>query len=94
MESAIERKCKRSPEIPDRKFEGGVCISESEVLVRYAVFLMFLKAALGAWHVFRVKILTSYRFIAYKQYICCIYGRILIPKMEKRFGYPVIFVCF
>ena len=31
MESEIERKCcKSSPEIPDRKFEGGVCISESD----------------------------------------------------------------
>ena len=77
MESEIERKCcKSSPEILDRKFEGGVCISESDGFREVCLLPNVLKAALGAWHVFRVKILTSYRFIAYKQYICWISGRL------------------
>ena len=81
MESEIERKrLKSSPEIPDRKFEGGVCISESDGFRELCLRPNVLEAALGAWHVFRGEnsdlSSKSYRFIAYKQYICWIYGRL------------------
>ena len=81
MESEIERKCcKGSPEIPDRKFEGGVCISEIDDFREVCLLTNVLEAALGAWHVFRGGNSDlsnkSYRFIAYKQYTCWIYGRL------------------
>ena len=74
MESEIERKCcKRSPEIPDRKFEGDVCISETDGFREVCLLPNVLEAALGARHVFRGENSDlsnkSYRFIANKQYI-------------------------
>ena len=74
MESEIERKCcKSSPEIPDRKFEGGVCISERDGFREVCLLPNVLEAALGTWHDFRGEnsdlFNKSYRFIAYKQYI-------------------------
>ena len=56
MVSKIERKCcKCSHEIPYRKFEGGVCISECNGFFEVCLLPNVLKAALGAWHVFRGK---------------------------------------
>ena len=81
MESEIKKKyCKSSPEIPDRKFEGGVCISESDGFREACLLPNVLEAALGAWHVFRGDNSDlsnkSHRVIAYKQYICWIYKRL------------------
>ena len=80
METEIERKCcKSSPEIIDRKFEDCECISDTDGFHDVCMNKNILEA-LGAWHHFSgeqsVLCNKSFRFIAYKQYIWWIYGKL------------------
>lgn len=104
MQSEAERKCcKDSCEIPDSKFDKHQCITESDGFREVCLLKNVLEAALGAWHIFKGEKSDlsnkSYRFIAYKQYIYWIHGRlgrnIRIPipscavnKIRKTFPAP------
>ena len=72
--------CCRSSVVAIDKMETTSCISETEDFRLVCLHKTILEAAFGNWHIFHGENLdftnTNYRFVAYRQYIAWIHGRL------------------